>query len=119
MNGDIMIVPISGPMVGTVTYPTRLLLGHSSSITSLFVPNYRTDGIKKHLLSGSHDGAVKLWNSETGELLGSFFNHTMSVWTFVQAPLKPDGKLTYVLSLSRDGSIAILDINDALWYIFF
>ena len=46
---------------------TRTLTGHSSDVTSLvFSPH------GNRIASGSHDGLVKIWDTETGAEVSSF-----------------------------------------------
>jgi hypothetical protein len=41
----------------------HVLLGHSSAITALFVPDFYQENERRHLLSGDGFGHVVLWNA--------------------------------------------------------
>jgi WD40 repeat protein len=64
---------------------------------------YSPDGTK--LATGGLDGAVKLWNAETGELLATF-HHKLAIHTVA---FNQDG--TRLASGSRDGTVRIWEIK--------
>ncbi|KAH6566901.1 hypothetical protein BASA50_002582 [Batrachochytrium salamandrivorans] len=92
-----------------------ILKGHRSAVTALFVPHFRTDGIRERLLSGSRDGIVKLWNVSSGELLGSFVCHSMPVISFTPMPVDAGPRYkAAVISVALDHSISVIDVDDGV-----
>ncbi len=61
---------------------------------------YSPDGAK--LATGGNNGAVKLWNAETGELLATYLGHKTAIHSVA---FNPDG--TLLASGSRDGTVRI------------
>ncbi len=76
------------------------LLGHSSEVFSVaFSPN------GKHIVSGSDDKTIRLWDVQTGKQIGEPLNaHTEAVFSVVYSP---DAKT--IVSGSNDYSIRIWD----------
>jgi WD40 repeat protein len=58
----------------------------------------------KRALSGSSDKTIKLWNTETGQLIRSFEGHAKAIKRLV---ISPDG--SRVLSGSEDGAAKLWD----------
>ena len=98
-------IPWLRPLISSLNPPGELLLrtlkGHTSSVSAIAVtPN------GKHLVSGSLDDSVIVWNLETGEQIFTFIGH--SEWVNAIA-ISPDGKR--VISGSSDKTIKVWDIN--------
>ena len=78
----------------------RTLVGHSGAVWSVaFSPNGQT------LASGSYDRTSRLWQIDTGNLLGNFVGHTKPVWTVA---FSPDGQT--LASGSGDETIKLWSI---------
>ena len=79
-----------GGTIGVWIYDARygkeiaLLRGHTNTVNSA---DYSPDG--KKIVSSSWDGAVRVWDAETGDLLNTFGRS--GEWTF-SAEFSPDGK---------------------------
>jgi WD40 repeat protein len=92
----------------TIKQESQLVLGKLNSLTFAGHTNpintvaFSPDG--KTILSGSGDTTIKLWNSETGEVIRTFEGHTDSVNTVA---FNPDGKT--ILSGSYDTTIKLWD----------
>src|SRR6266702_506784 len=57
----------------------------------------------QHIVSGSDDGTIRVWNATTGATAaGPFTGHTDSVWSVA---FSPDGQR--IVSGSRDGTIRV------------
>ena len=67
--GDIITID------GTTGIKTAILSGHTDLVTSL---TYSSDG--KSLVSGSCDGAIKLWDVQTGGVVKTFYSQNR-VWS--------------------------------------
>ena len=65
---------------------------------------YSSDGAK--LVTGGTDGAVKLWDAETGTLLATYLGHPSAVHTVA---FNRDG--TQVASGGRDGTVRIWPVK--------
>ncbi len=77
------------------------LIGHEGQINSLaFSPD------DQHVLSGSEDGTLILWNVETGDVLRVFQGHTGAVNRLV---ISPDG--SSALSGSDDTTLILWDME--------
>jgi WD40 repeat protein len=79
----------------------RTFVGHEHGVTALAVT---ADG--RHVLSGSDDCTVRLWDLQTGRLLRSFVGHKDDVFA---VSTSPDGH--GALSASRDGTIRLWDLQ--------
>ena len=73
------------------------LLGHTDTVTSV---SFSPDG--KYVVSGSGDNSVKIWSTESGEVVRTLNGHTNNV---TSVSFSPDGK--YVVSGSEDNSVKI------------
>lgn len=76
-------------------------LGHTARVMDVA---YSNDG--KHILSGSYDKTLKLWDRATGREIRTFKGHTK--WVKAVA-LSPDGK--YALSGSTDETLKLWDLK--------
>ncbi|KAF7982794.1 hypothetical protein HWV62_25709 [Athelia sp. TMB] len=78
----------------------KMIEGHSSWVRSV---SFSPDG--KHILSGSDDGSIRIWDAETSETVaGQFSGHTSWV---MSASYSPDGR--HIASGSKDQTIRICD----------
>ncbi|MEA5594244.1 SMEK domain-containing protein [Rivularia sp. UHCC 0363] len=93
--------PLTASLISPSEPSIRTLSGHSSSVWSVAVTS---DGQK--LISGSQDGAVKIWNLKSGNLIRTITAHNDSVNTVITSH---DG--LYIFSGSHDKSIKIWDLN--------
>jgi len=76
-------------------------MGHSRWVNAVsFSPD------RKHILSGSTDRTIKLWDIETGREIKSFLGHSDYIHAI---SFSPDGK--YVLSGSGDRTVKLWDIT--------
>jgi len=85
-----------------ITWPVIqcVLVGHSTFVTSVA---FSPDG--KHIVSGSHDKTIRLWDAETGQQLQSpLKGHEHSV---TSVAFSPDGKC--IVSGSEDMTIQLWD----------
>ncbi|KAG4427607.1 hypothetical protein IFR05_016910, partial [Cadophora sp. M221] len=77
----------------------QTLEGHTGSVSSVaFSPD------DKQVVSGSHDGTIRLWDAATGEPLQTLEGHTGSVFSVA---FSPDGK--QVVSSSYDKTVRLWD----------
>jgi WD40 repeat protein/uncharacterized caspase-like protein len=85
---------------GKVTreFPTPALVSPANSVA------FSSDG--QLVLAGYFDNTVKLWETESGELLHTFTGHSREVKSVAFA-----SKDTHVLSSSRDGTIKLWEIQ--------
>jgi WD40 repeat protein len=65
---------------------------------------YSPDGTK--LATGGTDGAAKVWNAETGELLATYLGHNSGVHT---VGFNPSG--SRLASGGRDGAVRIWEVK--------
>lgn len=65
---------------------------------------FSSDG--RHIVSGSVDNSVRVWDSLTGEVQNVLEGHTNSIWSVA---FSPDGK--YILSGSADNSVRVWDLS--------
>ncbi|KAF7979229.1 hypothetical protein HWV62_43190 [Athelia sp. TMB] len=80
----------------------RTMEGHKRHVTSV---SYSPDG--KHIVSGSSDNTILIWDAETGEIVaGPFVGHSREIMTVAYSP---DGK--YLASGSYDETVRIWDIS--------
>ncbi|RDB18601.1 Vegetative incompatibility protein HET-E-1 [Hypsizygus marmoreus] len=74
-----------------------VLTGHSDFVRSV---SFSPDG--KHIVSGSDDKTVRIWNAKTGQAMGNALRRTCSLVAF-----SPDG--THIVSGSGDKTVRIWD----------
>ncbi|EGJ34237.1 MULTISPECIES: caspase family protein [Moorena] len=77
----------------------NILQGYTADVTDIA---FSPDG--KQILSGSDDGKVRLWNTETGQLIHTLEGHTDDV---TDIAFSPDGK--QILSGSDDRTVRLWD----------
>ena len=81
----------------TTVYPQ---LGHKGSIASVA---FSPDG--RQVLSGSHDGTIKLWDTATAREIRTFSGHSGIVYSVA---FSPNGRLA--LSGSQDGTVKLWNV---------
>jgi WD40 repeat protein len=83
----------------------HILSGHTQPIISVAMS---PDG--KTIASGSQDNTIKLWNTETGELLETLNGHHSAI---IALAFSPDGKILASSSNHEfnDGTIKLWDLN--------
>ncbi|NEN96298.1 MAG: hypothetical protein F6K50_12355, partial [Moorea sp. SIO3I7] len=79
----------------------NILQGHTRPVTEIA---FSPDG--KQILSGSRDKTVRLWDTETGQLIHTLYGHTDDV---TEIAFSPDGK--QILSGSRDNTVRLWDTD--------
>ena len=84
-------------------------LGHTGSVASIAIT---PDG--KHIVSGSNDETIKLWDIQSGKEIRSFEGHTFFVNSIA---ITPDGK--HIVSGSNDKTIKLWDIQSGALYVTF
>src|SRR5664280_2764706 len=82
---------------------TRIEAAHSAWIGSIAF-----DLGTAQILSGGHDHAVRIWDSQRGRLIREFQGHTGVIWDVLPTP---DG--TRVISRSSDRTVRIWDRESA------
>ena len=87
------LIPPGGPLL-------RTLVGHKHIVSAIAIT---PDG--KHIVSGSGDGTIKIWDFKTGNELKTITGHNGSISAVA---ITPDGK--YIVSSSEDKTIKI-------WYL--
>ncbi|KAF7701674.1 F-box/WD repeat-containing protein sel-10 [Cucumispora dikerogammari] len=71
------------------------LEGHKDSVRAIDLDD-------KHLVSGSYDGTVKLWNYKKGKLMGTIINHEAKVYSVI------NGK-KLIVSSDFEGIVKVFD----------
>lgn len=93
------------PLLPSLTSPERgvicTLTGHTNSVSSVVVT---PDG--QHIISGSFDHTLKIWNLKSGTERHTLIGHTDWVWDVV---VTPDGH--YVVSASADRTLKVWDLE--------
>jgi len=79
----------------------HLNIGHANSVTSLAIT---PDG--KHIVSGSLDRTIKIWDMKSGECINTLEGHTNSIFSL---SITPDEK--HIVSGSWDDTIKIWDFK--------
>lgn len=95
--------------------PHKTLRGHKRRVTSLVYPYQNApDRYKKeHLVSGSDDFSVLLWDIFTGAKLYSFHPHTGAVTQLIIPPDSCSRRVqTSVCSVGQDNSVALINLRD-------
>lgn len=72
----------------------------------LVTVTFTADG--RHVITGSDDGAIRIWNSKSGKLESTIPHHTQAVRAIV--PLK---KTSHFAAASEDGAVTIWDADSA------
>lgn len=86
---------------GAVLEPVHHLTGHSDAVLSVaFSP--RGD----HLISGSADHTLRIWNVDTGECGREFLGHTDKVWNVFFLPAAHT-----IVSASKDKSVRLWEVG--------
>ncbi|EJU01348.1 WD40 repeat-like protein [Dacryopinax primogenitus] len=80
----------------------RQLMGHQSLV-------YCVKFDRDRIISGSRDRTIRVWNTHTGQLISTLRGHDGSVLC-----LKFDGKSSFLVSGSSDGSILIWDLEKGI-----
>jgi len=88
----------SHPRVKSEMLPI-LLKGHERSITTV---KYNADG--DLLFSAAKDKTATLWNSETGERIGTYGNHKGAIWD-----LDPSWDSEYLVTACADGNARLFE----------
>ena len=78
------------------------LKGHVGSVTSVV---YSKDG-SRHIISGSNDRTIRVWNIETGETIATLEGHRSEV---TAVSLSPDN--TQIVTGSWDDTVRIWNIR--------
>ncbi|KAH7925355.1 WD40 repeat-like protein [Leucogyrophana mollusca] len=79
------ISPTNIPASESRPFPTNVLKGHTQVVQSIA---YTPDG--RIIVSGSHDGTIRIWQAATGEPLGSPLEaQGLGIWSVA---VSPDGK---------------------------
>jgi hypothetical protein len=88
------LTPVGGPLL-------RILEGHASEVTAVAVT---PDG--RHVVSGSDDETLKVWDLERGEAVLTLEGHAHVVNAVA---VTPDGR--YAVSGSTDGTLKVWDLE--------
>ncbi|KAJ3391542.1 hypothetical protein HDU92_008992 [Lobulomyces angularis] len=115
---------------------TKFFIGHTDKITAMVYLGIVNTGepVKNILISGSADCSVRLWNTDTGALLGTFITHAASITTLIPISLtaeSPPPVTDYenttdglnsvlqllrlknaVLSIGEDNSFSLIDVDE-------
>ena len=77
--------------------PIRELTGHEGAVNSLF------HACGNHLLSGSWDGTVRVWDLQTGNTIGKLEGHTHATSVIKIDDIVITGDQTGVIKMWRNG----------------
>jgi len=118
-SGTIKVMPLYYPFLYDINSLSEAenevftLVGHSSRITTLFVPKKVDTNGKLLLFSSSTDASVIIWDLETGKQLYKYNEYTRAVVQFVQVPKEKAGSLLQncVIAFSDDNSISIFSLD--------
>ena len=81
--------------------PQLVISGHDGTICALvYLPD------RRHVVTSSYDGTVKIWNLENGEQEGTSVEHSCEV---VSLAVTHDG--TKIVSSDLDGSVKVWDVE--------
>ncbi|CAF1110946.1 unnamed protein product [Adineta steineri] len=95
-------------------FESQTLSGHNQTITCLIHPHseYSRYDIQ-HLLSGSIDHSIRLWDLSTGTQLHMFTVHSGSILMFHIPPPMLNVKVQYcICSIANDHSVALLNLKE-------
>src|SRR5690242_1494602 len=79
----------------------RRLEGHGGDVWAIAVS---PDG--RHVVTGSHDNTLALWNLEKGQRVRGLEGHTEAIWSVA---VSPDGRRA--LSGGHDGTVRLWDLD--------
>ena len=96
-GGNHLAQPLQQNIIRVKYNDIKTLNGHSNIVNSV---SFSRDG--EYVVSGSNDKSVKIWSSESGEVVRTLNGHTENIFS---VSFSPDGK--YVVSGSRDKSVKI------------
>ncbi|KAJ3110282.1 hypothetical protein HK100_003087, partial [Physocladia obscura] len=118
--GQILVVPIAAPFFHTSDelkiQAVCVFDGHDGPVRTLFQMDFRGPGVivggKNILVSSGVDDMIKIWDLESGKLLGRLVCHACPVRIFVPIPLNAGMKLKHgIISVAEDESVAIIDLD--------
>ncbi|XP_059089612.1 WD repeat-containing protein 7-like [Tigriopus californicus] len=123
-DGSIIMVPatqtimlqlLSGRHQKFTNWPQhQVLLGHSARVNCLLYPNNdhpRYD--VAHLVSGSTDFTVCLWDIYTGTLLHRFSSHAGEISNLYVPPVNCSPRIQHcICSVASDNSVALLSLKE-------
>ncbi|OUM60390.1 hypothetical protein PIROE2DRAFT_63182 [Piromyces sp. E2] len=122
-SGMIKVMPLYYPFLYDINSLSEAenevftLDGHSSRITTLFVPKKIDTNGKLLLFSSSNDASIIIWDLETGKQLYKYNEYTRAVVQFVQVPKEKEKSLLQncVIAFSDDNSISIFSLEKLEW----
>ena len=82
-------------------FQKRLLEGHTHEVTSITLS---PDG--RHIVSGSDDNTLRVWDFGTGRCLNTLQGHTKEVYSVA---LSPDGR--HIVSGSKDNTLRVWELG--------
>lgn len=91
--------------------PIMKLRSHSEVIKTLYLPEQPTS---HHLVSGSADGSIKVWDLRSSKVLNTLAIHEDSVWYITgsnSSPSDTSGESLKFYSGGRDGSVYLTDVE--------
>ena len=95
--------------------PHKTLRGHKKRVTSIVYPHQNAPSRykKEHLVSGSDDFSILMWDIFTGAKLYSFHPHAGRVTQLIIPPDNCSRRvLTSVCSVGTDNSVALINLRD-------
>jgi hypothetical protein len=121
-NGYIYIIPalklLSNIFLNNIqlkdSFDIQTLIGHNQTITCLIHPHseYTRYDIQ-HLLSGSTDHSIRLWDLSSSTLLHMFTIHSGTILMFHIPPPMLNVKVQYcVCSIANDHSVSLISLKE-------